>query len=192
MNNEDYQSVARHLLMICLILLAVFSSCSTLFYLSNRRYSSAHTTQRYELTKKDLDQFADSLRPRRQDPDSLYRQAIFLQRKGKHKLSLNLLEEAILADLAYVKAYNAMGISYDCLRDYPRAVEAYKGALKLDPDLAYVHNNLGYSYLLQGDFDSAIDSFKEAVALDSQNAKYHNNLGLASRFIYAYALSGLA
>ena len=153
--------------------------------MTNWRHSPQHQTQRYEITQKDLAQFADSLRSRRQDPKSLYRQAIFLQRKGKHKLALELLEEAILADLAYVKAYNAMGVSYDYLRDYPRAIEAYKRALKLNPDLAYVQNNLGYSYLLQGDFDSAIDAFKAAVALDYQSAKYHNNLALA------YAQKGL-
>jgi Tfp pilus assembly protein PilF len=184
-NKKEFQEIAQHLLMICMMFLTIFTSCSTPFYLTDWGHPSGQAAQRYEIKQKDLDQFAESLRPVRQDPASLYRQAIFLQRQGKHQLALKLLEEAILSDLAYVKAYNAMGVSYDYLGDYPRAIEAYKRALKLNPDLAYVQNNLGYSYLLKGDVDAAIVAFKAAIALDSQNAKYHNNLGLA------YAEKGL-
>jgi tetratricopeptide (TPR) repeat protein len=78
-----------------------------------------------------------------------------------------------------------MGVTYDILKDFPRAIEAYKRALRLNPNLAYVQNNLGYSYLLQGNFDSAIDAFKAAIILDDENERYHNNLGLA------YAKKGL-
>jgi tetratricopeptide (TPR) repeat protein len=40
--------------------------------------------------------------------------------------------------MTHVKAYNAMGVTYDILRDFPRAIEAYKRALRLNPNLAYV------------------------------------------------------
>ena len=185
MDENKYKEVVRHLLMICAILFIISSSCSAPIHMTGWRHSREYEVQRYKITQKDLAQFTDSLRPRRQDPDSLYRNAIFLQSRNKHKLALQLLEEAILADLEYVKAYNAMGFSFDYLRDYPRAIKAYQRALKLNPDLAYVHNNLGYSYFLQGDFDSAIVAFEDAIALDPQNARYHNNLGLA------YARKGL-
>ena len=185
MDKTDYRDLALHLLIIGMILLVVFSSCSTLSHMTDGRHSPQHDTQRYKITEKDLAEFTDSLKPRRQDPDSLYQQARYFQRKGKHKLALQLLTEAILANPAHVKAYNAMGVSYDCLGDYPRAIEGYKRALKLNPDLAYVQNNLGYSYLLNENLDSAIEAFNAAVRLDPQKAKYHNNLGLA------YAKKGL-
>ena len=185
MDKTDYRDLTLHLSIIGTILLVVFSSCSTLSHMTDRRHSDQDDTQRYKITEKDLAEFTDSLRPRRQDPDSLYQQARYFQRKGKHKLALQLLTEAILANPAHVKAYNALGVSYDYLGDHPRAIEGYKRALKLNPDLAYVHNNLGYSYLLNNNFDSAIEAFKAAVRLDSQNVKYHNNLGLA------YAKKGL-
>ena len=179
MDKKDYQDLALHLSIIGMILLVTFSSCSTPSYMTDWRHSPQYDTQRYKITEKDLAQFTDSLRPRTQDPDPLYRQASYFQRKGKHKLALQLLTEAILANPAHVKAYNAMGVSYDYLGDYPRAIEAYKRALKLNPELAYVQNNLGYSYFLQGNLDAAIDAFKKAIDLDGENAKYHNNLGLA-------------
>jgi tetratricopeptide (TPR) repeat protein len=185
MNHREHQNLAYNLTMIGMILFVIFSSCSVPIYYTGRHPDSEPAMQRYQITEKDLAEFTETLRPRRQDPDTLYRQAIFLQRSGKHRLALQLLEEAILANSAFYKAYNAMGVSYGNLGDYPRAIEAYKRALKLNPNLAYVHNNLGYSYLQQGDVDAAIDAFKAALALDFQNARYHNNLGLA------YAQKGL-
>lgn len=185
MNDREYRSLAWTFSMFGLILLVIFSSCSFPFQQTDWRQPPGQTMQRYQITEKDLAQFSESLRIRRQNPETLYRQANYLQRRGKHQLALQLLEEAILADTGFYKAYNAMGVSYDYLRDYPRAVEAYKRALKLNPNLSYVHNNLGYSYLQQGDIDDSINAFKAALAVDSKNVRYHNNLGLA------YARKGL-
>lgn len=78
-----------------------------------------------------------------------------------------------------MKAYNGLGVSYDLLGEFSRAVKAYEAALRLNPNLAYVYNNLGYSYLLQKKLDSAAKTFQQAVALDQENRQYHNNLALA-------------
>jgi tetratricopeptide (TPR) repeat protein len=179
MDKKDKKDLLFHLTIIGFFLLFIFSSCSTFYFWTNGNPSDMDRTQGYKITEKDLAQFTTTLRPRKQDLDSLYRQACYFQRINKHKLALQVLEELILADLSYVKAYNAMGVSYDCLGDHRRAIEAYKRALRLNPDLAYVQNNLGYSYLLQGNLDAAIHAFKKAIDLNSENAKYHNNLGLA-------------
>jgi tetratricopeptide (TPR) repeat protein len=186
MDKTDNRDLALHLSIIGMILVIVFSSCSTFYHMKDwRHFPQNDAQQRYKITQKDLAEFTHSLKPRRQDPESLYQQARYFQRKGKHKLATQLLTEAILANPAHVKAYNAIGVSYDILGDHPRAIEGYKRALKLNPDLAYVQNNLGYSYLLNRKYDSAIAAFQAAVRLDSRNEKYHNNLGLA------YAKKGL-
>jgi Flp pilus assembly protein TadD len=106
-------------------------------------------------------------------------QALYLQKKNKHKIAIAILNEVIQKDPSYDKAYNAMGISYDYLGDYSNAIKSYKLALKINPDLDYVHNNLGYSHLLNGNLDSAIDAFQKAIVLNENNKRYHNNLGLA-------------
>jgi hypothetical protein len=77
------------------------------------------------------------------------------------------------------KAYNAMGVSYDKLRENSQAIHCYQLALKIDYDLDYVHNNLGYSYLHISNLDAAIVSFKKAIQLNDENRRYHNNLALA-------------
>ncbi len=65
------------------------------------------------------------------------------------------------------------------LGDFPKAIESYQAALRINPDIDYIQNNLGYSYLLQERFSEAIEAFSKAVTLKSRDERYHNNLGLA-------------
>jgi tetratricopeptide (TPR) repeat protein len=185
MNRNESSDLALHLFIIGIFFLSIVASCSTVYYHTNRQHSNESGASRYKITDKDLAEFASALRPYRGNPDTLYQQACYLQKRKKYKLALKVLEDVILADSTHVKAYNAMGVTYDILRDFPRAIEAYKRALRLNPNLAYVQNNLGYSYFLQGDLDSAIKAFKAAIILDDENERYHNNLG------FAYAKKGL-
>ena len=127
----------------------------------------------------DLNQFYSSIRPVNGTVESDYRLARYFQKRGKHKFAVDELLNAIRKDPSFIKAYNALGVSYDYLGQFDLAVKSYKFALQLNPELDYVHNNLGYSYLLNGDLNSAIDAFRKAVALNGTNKRYHNNLGLA-------------
>jgi len=127
----------------------------------------------------DLNQFYSSVRPVNGTVESDYRLARYFQKRGKHQFAVDELLNAIRKDPSFIKAYNALGVSYDHLGHFDLAVKSYKFALLLNPDLDYVHNNLGYSYLLNGNLDAAIDAFRKAVALDDTNKRYHNNLALA-------------
>lgn len=131
------------------------------------------------ISNKDLQSFLSSMRKIDGKTEARYMQALYLQKKNKHKIAIAILNEVIQKDPSYDKAYNAMGISYDYLGDYNNAIKSYKLALKINPDLDYVHNNLGYSHLLNGNLDSAIDAFQKAIVLNENNKRYHNNLGLA-------------
>jgi tetratricopeptide (TPR) repeat protein len=105
--------------------------------------------------------------------------ARYFQKKNRHQVALVELKEIIQIDPAFVKAYNAMGFSYEFLGDFKKAILSYKLALKIDPNLDYLYNNLGFAYLLSENYDSAIDAFQKAIALNDQNKRFHNNLGLA-------------
>jgi len=128
---------------------------------------------------KDLNQFYSSVRPVNGTVESDYRLARYFQKRGKHKFAVDELLNAIRKDPSFIKAYNALGVSYDYLGHYDLAAKSYKFALQLNPELCYVQNNLGYSYLLNGNLDAAIDAFQKAIALNNTNKRYHNNLGLA-------------
>ena len=131
------------------------------------------------ISKKDIQSFLSTVKKIDGDLEAQYKQALYLQKKNKHKIAIALLKEVIQKDPSYEKAYNAMGISYDYLGNYNSAVKCYKLALKINPDLDYIHNNIGYSHLLNGNLDPAIDAFQKAIALNENNKRYNNNLGLA-------------
>jgi LytR cell envelope-related transcriptional attenuator/sporulation related protein/tetratricopeptide repeat protein len=133
----------------------------------------------YLFANSDLNQFYASVSPVDGNVESDYRLARYLQKRGKHKFAVDELIKAIRKDPSFIKAYNALGVSYDNLGHFDLAVKSYEFALQLNPDLDYVYNNLGYSYLLNGDLDAAIDAFRKAIALESTNKRYHSNLALA-------------
>ena len=160
------------------ILLILLVTCSFLF---STGCSGLRDWWGYDASNanSDLNQFYYSVRPVKGNVESDYRLAMYFQKRGKHKFAVDELLNAIRKDPSFIKAYNALGVSYDHLGNFDLAVKSYKFALLLNPELDYVHNNLGYSYLLNGNLDAAIDAFRKAVALDDTNKRYHNNLALA-------------
>ena len=136
------------------------------------------------ISDQDVSKFVSSVRKVDGAIEAKYRMARHFQKKNRHKVALAELRDIIHKDPTFVKAYNAMGFSYEYLGDLKKAIRSYKFALKIDPNLGYVHNNLGFAYLLSDNYDSAIDAFQKAIALNNENKRFHNNLGLA------YAKSG--
>jgi tetratricopeptide (TPR) repeat protein len=117
--------------------------------------------------------------PQLTNPETGYHLARHFQKRGRHHLAVEELLKVVRADPAHADAYNALGVSYDRLREFDLAAAAYREALRIDPNLDYVYNNIGYSNLLQGNLDAAADAFKTAVALNTEKALYQNNLALA-------------
>jgi Flp pilus assembly protein TadD len=63
--------------------------------------------------------------------------------------------------------YNALGISYSRTGRLHEAVESYKHALRLTPDLAQAHLNLGYSYERLSQKRLAAQEYTKACQLKS-------------------------
>jgi len=145
--------------------------------------SDRYSKDQNNVSSKHVVQFFSKVKPSHSYIDSQYRYAIHLQKIGKHKISVEVLNDIARYDPSNPKTYNALGISYDALADFKKANKVYQKALKLDPNLDYVHNNLGYSQLLQKDYESAKKSFRQAISLADKNSdinKYENNLTLAN------------
>lgn len=64
--------------------------------------------------------------------------------------------------------YNFLGISYSLTKRMPQAVESYRQALKIDPDLAEAHLNLGLAYEQLGRAILAGQEYEKACQLNSQ------------------------
>ena len=60
--------------------------------------------------------------------------------------------------------------------DYDRAVELYRGSLKLHPT-AEAHTFLGWTYHFQGKIDEAIAECKRAIEVDPDFGNPYNDIG---------------
>lgn len=75
--------------------------------------------------------------------------------------------------------FNILGYASGMIGDEKAALDAYKWAIKLNPNFVEAMSNYG-SYLLQiGKITQAIDVLKKAVAKKPDYAEAHHNLGVA-------------
>ena len=74
--------------------------------------------------------------------------------------------------------YTELGNRYTVERQYDKAVDAYRQAIKLNPNLAASYHGLGSAYVNMGRVADALDPMKTAVRLDPNNAAAHLNLGI--------------
>jgi tetratricopeptide (TPR) repeat protein len=59
---------------------------------------------------------------------------------------------------------------------YIEALEAFKQAIRINPDYAEAHLNLGITYLISNDRGSALDEYKILKDIDSERANKLFNL----------------
>jgi arylsulfatase A-like enzyme/Flp pilus assembly protein TadD len=76
------------------------------------------------------------------------------------------LAKAAELGLEEAPLFNFLGIAYSHTNRLPRAVEAYKQALNLDPNLAEAHLNLAYAYQRLNQFTDAQREYSEACRLE--------------------------
>jgi tetratricopeptide (TPR) repeat protein len=80
------------------------------------------------------------------------------------------------------ESLNAIGLIYLLkLEDYPRAIEYFERALRIDKSFSEAFNNLGYAYEKMERFNDAIIAYKSALLnpLYKSAEKAFNNLGRA-------------
>lgn len=75
-------------------------------------------------------------------------------------------------------ALYGLGLALGRLRNFAAAVDAFRAAITLRPDVAEMHANLGAMWRSLGKFDAAELSLREALRLNRDLAPGHANLGL--------------
>jgi tetratricopeptide (TPR) repeat protein len=68
------------------------------------------------------------------------------------------------------KLYSALGYTYEQQHDYPKAIDAYRNAVKLDPDNLEARRGLAQNLLNDNQSDAALDQFKAIVDADPHDA----------------------
>jgi len=96
--------------------------------------------------------------------------------KEEYEKALPYWEIAI--EVEPVAAYFAIGNYYAKLGIYTKAVEAYKQAISLNPDMASGHYNLGFAYDNLGFYEDARESYIKAIRIDPDYAEAHYSLGV--------------
>lgn len=99
--------------------------------------------------------------------------------KQRPDVALRHYKEAVRVEPDYPNAYNALGDTYNDLRMYPEAIDAFNRSIKLDKLSAIPHVGLGNSYYLAGKDAESISHYKKAIDLKSRSAAMHVYLGSA-------------
>jgi Flp pilus assembly protein TadD len=100
--------------------------------------------------------------------------------RGNYGMAERYFRDAVEKAPRDVTAWVGLAASYDRLRRFDLADQAYAQALKLRGPTVQILNNQGYSYMLRGDFVRARAKFMHAYKLDPTSATIRNNLQLLS------------
>jgi hypothetical protein len=105
------------------------------------------------------------------------RSALELAHHGDEFLTLGQHVDARRSfEAALVAAHNGLGVLDSNLGNVESAIEHYRDALRIDPNVADAESNLGYALAEFGDLPGAVRSFRRAIALDPRNPRYYRLL----------------
>jgi Flp pilus assembly protein TadD len=106
--------------------------------------------------------------------------------RGNYGISQRYFKDAVEKAPKDVTAWVGLAASYDRLRRFDLADQAYSQAIRLGGETVQVLNDQGYSYMLRGNLGAARRKFEKAYSLDPTNPVIVNNLELLNgsrRFI---------
>ncbi|MDC1047000.1 tetratricopeptide repeat protein, partial [Candidatus Pseudothioglobus singularis] len=98
---------------------------------------------------------------------------------GDLNTSIISFEKAITLKPDYAEALFNLGVAYQKLNQFDKAIESYEKALNIQHAYPTVHLNLGIIYFQTDQLNSAIKSFEWAVAYSPNHSKAYYNLGSA-------------
>jgi Flp pilus assembly protein TadD len=107
-------------------------------------------------------------------------------KKGAYGTANRYFRDAVEKAPEDAQAWIGLAATYDRLRRFDLADQAYATAIRLTGETVQILNDRGYSYMLRGDLTKARVQFLKAYRLDPANPIIINNLQLlnsSSRFI---------
>ena len=111
-------------------------------------------------------------------PQDLLNELISLYQQGQLEV-VAIRAEALVTSLPdSVLLRNIIGVVNMGLKRFKAAENAFREALRLNPEYADAHNNLGAVLKEQGQLDDAAKSYKRALEIKPDYADAHNNLGV--------------
>lgn len=109
---------------------------------------------------------------------NLYLQAAALQGQGKLRQAAAVYQQILAQDPNPAVVHHQLGSVYFKLGEYPRAVESFKAALKLNPRADVSVLALARTYGEMGKLEDAIVGYERALALSPDDPATLNNLAV--------------
>jgi len=86
------------------------------------------------------------------------------------KKAVQFLEASLKDDSGNYKTYIYLGIAYEQLKLYKKAIDTYqRGIKKIKDHHGLMYTNIGNNYIRLGESQKAIDSFSQALSIDSSD-----------------------
>nr|WP_320012518.1 tetratricopeptide repeat protein [uncultured Desulfobulbus sp.] len=87
-----------------------------------------------------------------------------------------LLRQAVETCNADAELYYQLGRELERSRKYDQALEQYRRALELNPEMARVHGNMGDIFRSQKKLVEAIHAYQSGLSLDPKNSRLQKKL----------------
>ena len=115
--------------------------------------------------------------PGAQQSSNLYSKAIKALHQGDTATAERLLRTVLQASPRHAEALHELGVILQARQDNEPALEAFKAAAEIRPDVAHYHNSIGTTLLNMGELEAAATAILEALRLNPEFADAHSKLG---------------
>jgi len=97
---------------------------------------------------------------------------------GNYREAVGQYQTALAIDPEYADAYMGLGIVFNVLGDFEKAINYIQKANTLDSlNEKVAYNNLGMIYAKKKDYKTALEFFRKSLAIDSTVAEVYRNIG---------------
>ena len=111
-------------------------------------------------------------------PDALHLLGVVSHQVGRHDKAVKYIQRAI-ESRPMATFHSNLGLAYHALGKFDQAIDSYRRACKLSPNMAEVQNNLSNALREKNRLEEAEACYRQAVELKPDYAEAHNNLGNA-------------
>ena len=94
------------------------------------------------------------------------------------KIAENLYNAVLKNDPNYAAAYNNLGVIFQSLEYFDKAIINYKKAITINPNQLDALNNIGLSFHQLRAYEKAVSYFERVIKINPNHIEALNNLGL--------------
>jgi tetratricopeptide (TPR) repeat protein len=110
-------------------------------------------------------------------PDTVFNKAKLLMTEGKYEQSIDIFQKLQENEPGNPNLFYYLGLNYQSMSNFPKAVIAFEEALTLDPDNINIMTLLGNNYFSAGQISNADSILTKAYSCDSTDSQILQSLG---------------